>query len=89
MAKANSVLNIQLLNPKAEFDRQALAAWLNFADGSFDLSTWVDTNLDLRPDSTFGAVMTQAEAIRLNPSSTTNQLRQQTLLLEKINLLGH
>ncbi|MDX6263572.1 MAG: hypothetical protein QOH84_5260 [Kribbellaceae bacterium] len=89
MAKANSVLNIQLLNPKAEFDRQALAAWLNFADGSFDLSTWVDTNLDLRPDSTFGAVMTQAEAIRLNPSSTNNQLRQQTLLLEKINLLGH
>ncbi|MDX6283672.1 MAG: extracellular elastinolytic metalloproteinase, partial [Kribbellaceae bacterium] len=89
MAKANSVLNIQLLNPKAEFDRQALTAWLNFADGSFDLSTWVDTNLDLRPDSTFGAVMSQAEAIRLSPTSTNNQIRQQTLLLDKLNLLGH
>ncbi|MEV8371778.1 S8 family serine peptidase [Kribbella sp. NPDC056861] len=88
MAKANSVLNIQLLNPKAEFDRQALAAWLNFADGSFDLGTRVDTNLDLHLDSTFGAVMAQAESIRLNPASTNAQLRQQTLLLEKLNLLG-
>ncbi|TDD58174.1 hypothetical protein E1263_20300 [Kribbella antibiotica] len=88
MAKANAVLNIQLLNPKAEFDRQALTAWLNFADGSFDLGSRVDTNLDLRLDSTFGAVMAQAEAIRLNPASTSNQIRQQTLLLEKLNTLG-
>ncbi|MFC9692906.1 S8 family serine peptidase [Kribbella sp. NPDC056951] len=88
MAKAHSVLNIQLLNPKAEFDRQALTAWLNFADGSFDLGTQVDTNLDLQLDSTFGAVMAQAEAIRLNPASTSNQIRQQTLLLEKLNTLG-
>ncbi|WP_165949397.1 S8 family serine peptidase [Kribbella turkmenica] len=88
MAKAHSVLNIQLLNPKREFDRQALAAWLNFADGSFDLETPVDTNLDLRPDSTFGAVMAKAEALRLNPATTSAQLRAQTLLLEKLNLLG-
>ena len=88
MAKANAVLNIQLLNPKAEFDRQALAAWLNFADGSFDLSTRVDTNLDLRLDSTFGQVMAQAEAIRLNPASTNTQIAKQTLLLEKLNTLG-
>ncbi|MFF1816485.1 S8 family serine peptidase [Kribbella sp. NPDC058245] len=88
MAKANAVLNVQLLNSKAEFDRQALTAWLNFADGSFDLGTRVDTNLDLRLDSTFGAVMAQAEAIRLNPASTSNQIRQQTLLLEKLNTLG-
>ena len=88
MAKANSVLNLQLLNPKAEFDRQALTAWLNFADGSFDLNSPVHTNLNLHPNTTFGAVMTQAEAIRLNPASTTTQLRQQTLLLEKLNLLG-
>ncbi|TDU86577.1 subtilisin family serine protease [Kribbella voronezhensis] len=88
MAKANAVLNIQLLNPKAEFDRQALTAWLNFADGSFDLGTRVDTNLDLRPDSTFGQVMTKAESIRLNPASTNAQLAQQTLLLEKLNTLG-
>ncbi len=88
MAKAHSVLNIQLLNPKGEFDRQALTAWLNFADGSFDLGTRVDTNLDLLPDSTFGAVMAKAEAIRLNPASTNTQIRQQTLLLEKLNLLG-
>jgi subtilisin family serine protease len=88
MAKANSVLNLQLLNPKAEFDRQALTAWLNFADGSFDLNSPVHTNLNLHPDTTFGAVMAQAEAIRLNPASTTTQLRQQTLLLDKMNLLG-
>ena len=88
MAKANAVLNIQLLNPKAEFDRQALTAWLNFADGSFDLGTRVDTNLDLKLDSTFGVVMAQAEAIRLNPASTSSQIRQQTLLLEQLNTLG-
>jgi hypothetical protein len=88
MAKAHSVLNIQLLNPKAEFDRQALAAWLNFADGSFDLGSRVDTNLDLRLDSTFGEAMAKAEAIRLNPASTSAQIRQQTLLLEKLNTLG-
>ncbi|WBQ02243.1 S8 family peptidase [Kribbella sp. CA-293567] len=88
MAKANNVLSLQLLNPKAEFDRQALTAWLNFADGSFDLTTRVDTNLDLRLDSTFGAVLAKAEAIRLNPASTNTQIRQQTLLLEKLNLLG-
>ncbi|MFB6722400.1 S8 family serine peptidase [Kribbella sp. NPDC056345] len=88
MAKAHAVLNIQLLNPKAEFDRQALTAWLNFADGSFDLGSGVDTNLDLQPDSTFGAVMAQAEAIRLNPASTNHQIRQQILLLEKLNTLG-
>lgn len=88
MAKAHNVLNIQLLNPKREFDRQALAAWLNFADGSFDLGSRVDTNLDLRPDSTFGQVMAQAEAVRLNPASTSAQIRKQTLLLEKLNLLG-
>ncbi|WP_433168843.1 S8 family serine peptidase [Kribbella sp. CA-247076] len=88
IAKAHAVLNIQLLNPKREFDRQALAAWLNFADGSFDLGTRVDTNLDLRPDSTFGAVMAKAESLRLNPATTSAQLRAQTLLLEKLNLLG-
>ncbi|GAA0618390.1 S8 family serine peptidase [Kribbella sandramycini] len=88
MAKANAVLNIQLLNPKAEFDRQALTAWLNFADGSFDLDTRVNTDLDLHLDSTFGEVMAAAEAIRLNPASTNTQIRQQTLLLEKLNLLG-
>lgn len=88
MAKAHGVLNIQLLNPKAEFDRQALTAWLNFADGSFDLGSRVDTNLDLRLDSTFGEAMAKAEAIRLNPASSSAQIRQQTLLLEKLNTLG-
>lgn len=88
MAKAHDLLGIVLLNPKREFDRQALTAWLNFADGSLDLDSPVDTNLDLRMDSTFGAVMANAETIRLNPASTNAQIRQQTLLLEKINTLG-
>jgi hypothetical protein len=88
MAKAHAVLNIQLFNPKREFDRQALAAWLNFADGSLDLGTPIDTNLDLHPDTTFGAVMAKAEALRLNPAATSAQLRAQTVLLEKINTLG-
>ncbi|WP_328988914.1 S8 family serine peptidase [Kribbella sp. NBC_01245] len=88
MAKAHALLGLTLLNPKRELDRQILTAWLNFADGSFDLSTAVDTNLDLKKDSTFGAVMANAETIRLNPASTNAQLRSQVLLLEKLNLLG-
>ena len=57
-----------------QFDRQLLAAWLNFANGSIELSSPVDTNGDHVNDSTFGAAMQAAEAVRLNPASTKAQL---------------
>lgn len=88
LAKAHDLLALSLLNPKRELDQQLLTAWLNFADGSFDLSSPIDTNLDLRPDSTFGAVMAQAEQVRLDPASSNAQLSAKTLLLTKINTLG-
>ena len=70
---------------KQQLDRQLLAAWLNFANGSFEYGGLVDTNGDLVPDTPFSTVMTTAEAVRLNPASTPDQLRAQKDLLERIN----
>jgi serine protease len=68
-----------------QLDRQLLAAWLNFANGSFNYGQLVDTNRDKTPDTAFSAVMSNAETIRLNPGSTDAQLRAQRDLLERIN----
>jgi hypothetical protein len=85
-------LATDVLNPPGnmtetlQFDRQLLAAWLNFANGSIELSTPVDTNGDHVNDSSFGAAMQAAEAVRLNPASTKAQLNAQKDIVERINL---
>ena len=68
-----------------QLDRQLLAAWLNFANGSFEYAGLVDTNGDGTGDTPFSAVMATAEATRLNPASTATQLRAQRDLLERLN----
>jgi hypothetical protein len=70
---------------KQQLDRQLLTAWLNFANGSFDLGSMVDTNGDHVADTSFADVMATAEAVRLNPASTADQLRAQRDILERIN----
>jgi hypothetical protein len=84
-AEATEILNTP---PKAaeeiQFDQQALAAWLNFADGSVKLDTPVDTDLDGIDDSTFGEVMFTAETVRTDPSSTREEIQAQEKIVKAI-----
>jgi serine protease len=68
-----------------QLDRQLLTAWLNFANGAFDLSELVDANGDGTPDTAFSAVMATAESVRLNPAATDAQLYAQRDILQRIN----
>ncbi|HLS46326.1 MAG TPA: M36 family metallopeptidase [Ornithinicoccus sp.] len=86
-AKAERVLN----NPAKSaahviFDQMALGAWLNFANGSVKLATPVDTDGDLTADSTFGAAMLAAETVRVNPASTSAQIKAQKDIVERLAL---
>jgi PKD domain len=69
-------------NESEKLDRQLMVAWLNFANGAFEFGQLVDTGNDLLP---FSTVMSTAETVRLNPSSTTAQLRAQRQILQRIN----
>lgn len=70
---------------KEIFDRQLLAAWLNFANGAIDLTTLVDSDGDGTPDTAFGDVIGHAEDVRLDPNSARGELEAQKDLLEDIN----
>ncbi len=71
--------------PVKQLDRELLAAWLNFANGSVDWGDPVDTNGDGVPDTAFSAAMAAAETVRLDSSATDDQLRAQTQVLRHIN----
>lgn len=66
------------------FDQHALGAWLNFANGSVSLDTPVDTVGGPAPDTTFGAAMLTAETVRVNPASTSAQIKAQKDIVERI-----
>ncbi len=70
---------------EAIFDRQLLAAWLNFANGAIDLDTLFDTDGDAVPDVSFADIVTAAEAARLNPATTKEELEGHKDVLEGIN----
>ena len=67
------------------FDRQLLAAWLNFANGAINLDTLVDTDGDGVPDTTFSDIVSAAESARLNPATSPEELEVHKDLLELIN----
>lgn len=69
-----------------QLDRQLLAALLNFANGDPAYNKLIDTNGDSVGDTQFLAVVAHAEAVRLNPASTTAQITAQKDLLERIDL---
>ena len=71
-----------------QFDRQLLAALSNFANGTPDFDTLVDTNGDGTGDTQFLAFIAIAEAARLNPATTPDELRALKDVLESINLGG-
>jgi hypothetical protein len=83
---------VEILFPKQNsgtaarlFDRQLLAAWLNFADGAIGLSDPVDTDGDGVNDSSLGAALLAAENVRNNPASTREEVLLQKDILERIN----
>lgn len=84
-AAATLVLNNPAKSPAdVIFDQHALGAWLNFANGSVSLDTPVDTVGGPAPDTTFGAAMYAAETIRVNPASTSAQIKAQKDIVERI-----
>jgi len=84
---AAKVLNAPAKAPEAViFDQHALGAWLNFANGSIRLDSPVDTNNNGINDSTFGEVMFTAESVRINPASTSAQIKEQKNIVERIAL---
>jgi hypothetical protein len=68
-------------------DRQLLAVWLNFANGSIEYNQPIDTDGDGTVDSLFVDVVAVAESVRLNPAATRDQLEEQKDILERINHL--
>lgn len=68
------------------FDEEALAAWLNFANGAIKFDTPVDTDGNGTLDSTFADAMLTAETIRMNPASTAAQVKAQKDIVERIVL---
>ena len=87
----NSVQMRETLNTKQTskdteiMQRQLMAAWLNFANGSVSWFDLVDTNGDRRPDKQFGQVMRESEALRLNSAATRAQLLAQEAILKTVN----
>ncbi len=59
---------------REKLDRELLAAWMNFANGAFDLEELVDTDFDGVPDTAFGVALADAEAVRLDPLATDEDL---------------
>ena len=69
----------------AEFDREILTAWLNFANGAIKLDDQIDTDGDGIEDKTFSEVMELAESISNDPGSSIESIEEQKDLLQEIN----
>jgi hypothetical protein len=69
------------------FDRQLLAAWLNFANGSIEYDELVDTDGDGVADTVFADAVATAEAVRLDLSATRPELEVHKDILERMNLM--
>lgn len=86
LEKAEAVLTTSGPSSAADLlDVQLLAAWLNFADGRVALDDMVDVDGKKGLDMTFGELILEAEAVRLDPASTKAQLNEQKNRLERVN----
>ena len=72
---------------RVQFDRQLLAVWLNFANGTVEHDELVDTDFDNVPDTELLSVLCAAEAARINPATPASELESWKDILEAINLL--
>jgi hypothetical protein len=86
VAQAFDVLSINNNSGREtqKLDRELLAAWLNFANGAFDLTELVDTDGNGTADTAFATVMANAEAVRIGPSTDAQKIAQRKIL-ERIN----
>lgn len=66
-----------------QLDRELLTAWLNFADGAFERHQMFDPDHD-GVSSTFAEIIATAEAVRLSPTSTERELRDQKNILQQL-----
>ena len=84
---AEDVLDGRVAAGSAAFrlDRQLLAAWLNYVNGTIGLDDLIDTDGDGAPDTPFVDVIAAAEASRLDPGATDGELEDQKDVLESIN----
>jgi hypothetical protein len=88
LGQAFDVLNLGGSPPAhiKQYDRELLAAWLNFANGGYGWDELVlDTNGDNVPDLSFGAAIGPAEAVRVTPGSTVKQFDAQRKILTAFN----
>jgi hypothetical protein len=70
------------------FDVQLLAAWLNFANGSYGLDELVDTDGDGLADASFLSVMQEAEALRTDAGRTRAAMMAMKDILDRLNNAG-
>jgi M6 family metalloprotease-like protein len=68
-----------------QLDRDLLTAWLNFANGAVGYAELVDTDGNGTKDTQFHTAVENAEAVRLNPSSTPAQVDAQRTIISRIN----
>lgn len=86
LAHADDVLHGAGPSALDRFDRDALAAWLNLANGGVGFTDLVhDADGDGVVDTTFGDAMADAEAVRLDPSSTDGEVEDARRVVHRIS----
>ena len=68
-------------------DAQLLALWLNFANGAYALDDAVDSDGDGMTDTTLLDLLEDAEALRLHPNRTREELLAMKNVLEALNTM--
>ena len=76
-----------LLNARNQLDATTLAGWLDIADGSMRMSQGVDTDTDLKVDTTFIDLLRKAEAHAANPATPLAVLLDDKIDIEAAILL--
>jgi subtilisin family serine protease len=66
-------------------DAQLLAAWLNFANGAYDLGELVDADGDGVAETAFVDVVLDAESLRTEPTRTRSDVLEAKAVLEGLN----
>ena len=85
-AQMRDALNTKKTSKDTEImQRQLMAAWLNFANGSVKWFDLVDTNGDRMPDKQFGQLLRESEELRLNLAASRAQLLAQEAILKTVN----
>ena len=72
---------------RVQFDRQLLAVWLNFANGTIEYDEEVDTDFDDIADTELLTFLCEVEAARLDATTSDADIEDLKDLLEAINLL--